>query len=46
VNDGASVGDFSVVGPGAVVITNVPDYGVFMARPGMLMGSTVKAANQ
>lgn len=44
VNDGASIGNYCVIGPGSVVQTNVPDYAVFMARPGMMMGSTIKPA--
>jgi acetyltransferase-like isoleucine patch superfamily enzyme len=42
VSDGACIGKFSVIGPGAVVLSNIPDYSVYMARPGMFMGSTVK----
>jgi acetyltransferase-like isoleucine patch superfamily enzyme len=42
VNDAANIGKFSTVGPGAIVMTDIPEYGVYMARPGMLMGSTIK----
>jgi len=42
VNDGASIGRFSVIGPGAIVVADIPEYSVFMARPGMLMGSTAR----
>jgi len=44
ITDGADIGRYSVIGSGAVVMTKVPEYSVFMPRPGMVMGSTIKDA--
>ena len=44
VTDGINIGRFCVIGAGAVVMNNIPDYSVFMPRPGMIMGTTQKVA--
>jgi len=44
ITDGANIGRFSVIGSGAIVMSVIPEYSVFMPRPGMFMGSTIKKA--
>lgn len=40
--DGARIGNGSVVGAGAVVMKNIPDYSIFSGRPPMLVGNRTK----
>lgn len=40
VTDGCEIGECCVVGTGAVVMSDIPPYSVYMPRPGMIMGKT------
>jgi len=45
VTDGCKIGDCSVIGAGAVVMSDIPEYSVYMPRPGMVIGKTSSTDN-
>lgn len=44
VTDGGNIGRYSAIGSGAVIMNVIPEYSVFMPRPGIFVGSTIKDA--
>jgi serine acetyltransferase len=41
VTDAVSIGKYSVIGAGAIVMNDVPEQSVFMPRPGMIIGRSL-----
>jgi acetyltransferase-like isoleucine patch superfamily enzyme len=42
VTDGVTIGSCCMIGTGAIVMADIPEYSVYMPRPGMIMGKTTR----
>lgn len=45
ITDAVKIGQFCAIGAGAIVMQNIPDFSVYMSRPGMIMGTTKTSTN-
>ncbi len=46
VMDGVTVGQGCMIGAGSVVMQNIPEYSIYMPKPGMILGKTISVPEE